>query len=334
MLISVVIPAYNCIATLERTLESILHSGLSDYEVLLIDDGSNDGAADLCEELQRRFDCVRCVHQTNAGVSAARNRGIREAAGTYILFFDADDTVDADALCHCEAVLRQHNPDMLIFGLSFDYYFHGSMYRRDELVPPLEGLVSRERWLGEMTALFESNALSPVWNKMIRRNLLLENRIQFPGGMIEMEDFLFSVRCLRYCGDIWFLPEPIYRYRQPEDESNTYRRLCRIPSISGYMDPFEAELAAMPGTEGIAGKIYASFLGEMIRFSDIFGIEKTAKDMFGGKYAPWIAAENPGLYQLLEEGKYRQIWMKSQVGRLRHWTAVRVKYFRKGRGHR
>ena len=126
MLISVVIPAYNCINSLEATLESILLSGLTDFEILLIDDGSKDGTARLCDALADRHGCIRCIHQENGGVSAARNRGIQEARGSYILFFDADDTVDPGALACCQEILAAQHPDMLIFGMSFDYYFHGS----------------------------------------------------------------------------------------------------------------------------------------------------------------------------------------------------------------
>lgn len=330
MQISVVIPAYNCINSLESTLESILLSGLTDFEVLLIDDGSGDGTSDLCDELQSCHDCVRCIHQENGGVSNARNRGIQEARGEYILFFDADDTVDPDALEHCEKILRKQRPDMLIFGMSFDYYFHGKLYRRDEMVPPTEGLLSRAQWSSQIRALYECNALSPVWNKFIRRKLLDDNGILFPGGMIEMEDFLFSVRCMKYCEAVYFYPEAVYRYRQSEDENNTYRRLCRIPSISAYMQPFETELAAFPGAAGIAESIYESFFYEMIRFSDISLIARTAEDMRRGKYAPRIVQTNPKLYQLLEEKKYRRVWLERRAGRLRHWLAVRMKYLRNG----
>lgn len=330
MLISVVIPAYNCITSLEGTLNSILHAGLTDYEILLIDDGSRDGTGALCDELQCRYDFVRCIHQENSGVSLARNRGIQEARGRYILFFDADDTVDPDSLGGCEAILLDQHPDMLIFGMSFDYYFHGTLYRRDNLVTALKGLLPRAQWSGQMHSLYACNALSPVWNKFIRRDLLEQYQIRFPGGMIEMEDFLFSIRCMKYCEKIYFLPEAIYRYRQPESENNTYRRLCRISGISAYMEPFETELAAFPGASDIAGSIYESFFFEMIRFSDISRIRQTAVDMRNGRYSARIAANHPELYRLLEEKKYCRIWLRSRLRRLRHWLAVRVKYLRNG----
>ena len=98
MKFSVIIPAYNCAGTLRETVGSIRASGLTDYELLLIDDGSTDGTAGLCDALCRQYPELRCIHQANAGVSAARNRGIRAAQGEYIWFVDSDDTVDHGAL--------------------------------------------------------------------------------------------------------------------------------------------------------------------------------------------------------------------------------------------
>lgn len=98
MTFSVIIPCYNCVSTLEETVASICSCGLTDYEILLIDDGSTDGTAELCDALCTRYQELRCVHQENAGVSAARNRGIDETQGEYLWFVDADDTVDAGAL--------------------------------------------------------------------------------------------------------------------------------------------------------------------------------------------------------------------------------------------
>lgn len=141
-LFSVVIPCYNCINTLEATVNSVQLSGLTDYEILLIDDGSNDGTGDLCDDLCQRYTEVRCVHQENAGVSAARNRGIDNANGEYLWFVDADDTVDSGALSHAVSVINRRQPDMLLFGISFDYYYHCKLYRRELLTPPIEGKIS------------------------------------------------------------------------------------------------------------------------------------------------------------------------------------------------
>ena len=330
MKISFIIPVYNCKSYLSPCIDSIRAANAEEYEIILVDDGSTDGSGVVCDDLAARFPEVQVVHQKNAGVSTARNRGLQMAQGQYILFLDADDTMDASAMSLCWKILLEYQPDMLIFGMSFDYYFHGKLYRRDKMVSPVVGLLPRVKWVSEMAALYACNALSPVWNKFIKKDLLKKNQILFPCGMIEMEDFWFSVRCMRYCKEIFFLPEVIYRYRQPETEDNTYRRLCRIPSLNTYMEPFEEELTWVPGGTDIAGRIYESFFYEMLRFGDTIQIRQTAEDMLGGKYAERIAASNPKLFRLLEGEKYSQVRCQSMIQKLRHALAIQVKYLRNG----
>ncbi len=332
MLVSVVVPVYNCIEVLEATIAGIQGSGLSDYELLLIDDGSTDGTGALCDRLAERNPGLCCIHQPNGGVSAARNRGIEEAQGDYILFFDADDTVDAGSLTDIERQLRESAPDMLIFGLSFDYYFHGRLYRREELIFPKEGLWTGGRWRESFGELFRYNVLSPVWNKLIRRELLLEKNIRFLGSLIEMEDFLFSVQCLAHCEKIYLLPRAIYRYRQPENEKNTFRRLCRIESLSAYMSPFYHCLEQVAeGDEkipAVADEIYLIFLRELTRFGAPERIRRTAEDLLSSGLREMVQYKEPVLYGRLESKQYYRIWLGSRLSLVRHWVAVRVKYLR------
>ena len=98
MMISFIVPVYNCKSFLPDCVSSILSVGIHNYEILLIDDGSNDGSGKLCDELASQYPEIRVIHQANAGVSAARNRGIAEAKGDKILFIDSDDSFDSDTL--------------------------------------------------------------------------------------------------------------------------------------------------------------------------------------------------------------------------------------------
>lgn len=335
MLFSVVIPVYNCKNTLADTVQSVLRSGLTDYEILLIDDGSKDGTGDICDALEKQQDKVRCIHQRNTGVSGARNSGIENARGEYILFFDADDSVDAGALAHGAELVALHRPDMLIFGLTMDYYFHGKLYRRDELTYSREGLLNREQWKEAFPALYACNALSPVWNKFIKRQLLMENDLRFRGNLIEMEDFLFVTDCLCFCDQIYMLPEAVYRYRQAENERSTFHRLLRIPSLTAYMQPFEEGLDALAKSlngesaqtiVGLTSEIYVSLFYEQLRFASVTQIESAAKDMLSGEYAQTVRNENPRLFGLLKDGKYLRVWLQRRKARIRHWLAVRIKY--------
>ena len=91
--VSIIIPIYNVASYIAKTLDSVLRQGLdvSEYEVIMINDGSKDSSADICREYCERFSNFKLINQENSGVSAARNKGIDAAQGEYIVFLDADD---------------------------------------------------------------------------------------------------------------------------------------------------------------------------------------------------------------------------------------------------
>ena len=145
MIFSVVIPCYNCVKTLEATVNSIRACGLTDYEILLVDDGSSDGTAKLCDTLCVRYPELRCVHQKNAGVSAARNRGIDEAQGEYLWFVDADDTV---APLNMELILKaiRDGVDCLMFGMRFLYVHHEKIVMQETMSCSTPMEVTQKNW--------------------------------------------------------------------------------------------------------------------------------------------------------------------------------------------
>lgn len=313
--ISVIIPCYNCETTLAATVESVLAAGLGDCELILVDDGSTDGTAALCDALSAKYDRLCCVHQPNAGVSAARNRGIEEARGEYIWFVDADDTVDEGAMAPAARMAEEQRPDMLIFGMSFDYYHRGRLYRRDDLVPPCEGTFSLEKLMGRFRALYESNSLSSACTKLFRRELLLRHNTRFHTDMHLMEDFLFVLEALPHCETISCLPEAIYRYRQGEDERGAYRRLRRIGDLAAYMRPFEAaiERLGVPDAEELMTDFYRMLLRQRLYYAPLRELRETLTAHEQGRYAPCLG-----------ESALR-IYLKNTRSRLRHRVAVAVK---------
>lgn len=316
MKFSVIIPAYNCEKTLEATVESVRVSGLKDYEILLVDDGAQDGTPALCDRLCAQYPEVRCIHQENAGVSAARNRGITAAQGEYLWFADADDTVDAGALTHAAEIALEQQPDMLIFGLSFDYYHRGKCYRREELVWPQERMLSADELRGVFQELYACNALTPVWNKLFRRAVIVGSGVRFHEDRILMEDLLFVLEVLAHCGRVYCLPEVIYRYRQGEDEMSAYRRLCRIPDLAAYMQPFaeSVEKLKLPdGTKPVAD-LYAMLLRQRLYDAPLGEIPAILRMHRSGAFAAVPVPGSPlGIY------------LRSRRTHLRHRLAVAVK---------
>lgn len=324
---SIVIPAYNCGSTLENTIHSILLCGIKDYEILIIDDGSKDNTGNVCDRLIQAHSCIRCIHTENHGVSSARNIGISNAKGDYIWFVDADDTVEKDSL---EKILRylDEKLDIIIFGACFDYYNYGRCYRSEAIAPAGQHRYREKEWEIDFESLFSENLLSPVWNKIIRRQLLIENDIRFNEQMVDMEDFLFSVQCMGKANSIACLPDVVYRYRQTENEMNTFYRLLKIPSITSYTGKLECSVNRVlypKENHFVAQSIYLQYFMELLRFGDIETIQKTCEDMLNGKYAPFISQNQPVLYDYAFNKKYIQIHRYFLKRRLRHKAAVLCK---------
>ena len=247
--VSFIVPVYNCKDYLQRCVESIDKIGLREFEILLIDDGSTDGSDYLCDSIASSNNYVLCIHQTNAGVSAARNVGMDKASGDYIIFVDADDTVDSLRMREAIDCLDSNQIDLAIYGISFDFYYKGRIYRKDELGTPLSGIVERTEWIQCLEQLYFANALSPIWNKIYRRQFLLDNQLKLREDMFLYEDLEYSLRCLGCCRRILFFPDVIYHYRQSEDEGNAGRRLKRIASLPDLIGKIESALARVLKSE-------------------------------------------------------------------------------------
>lgn len=125
MRVSFVIPVYNVASYLRKCMDSLLSQDYDDYEIILVDDGSTDECADICEEYVRTFengDCkleIKCIHQQNAGLSAARNTGIKAAKGEYICFVDSDDYWQPNVLGGLMEQIERDELDVLRFRLQY-----------------------------------------------------------------------------------------------------------------------------------------------------------------------------------------------------------------------
>ena len=141
--ISVIIPVYNMADRVGRCLDSIVSQPFKDIEILLIDDGSTDGAADVIKVYSIADSRIICVRQENSGVSAARNLGIGKASGDYILFIDADDEIEEDYLRNIADKARSTDADILVWGIKLCFE-DGHV---EEWKPKLEGVFDRKAFL-------------------------------------------------------------------------------------------------------------------------------------------------------------------------------------------
>lgn len=205
--ISVIVPVYKVEKYLQSCVDSILAQTFTDFELILVDDGSPDRCGELCDALAKKDSRIRVIHQHNQGLSCARNTGIDVAEGSYICFVDSDDLVAPD---YCRVLLE------LLNGTSYDFSFCGVHRFEDGTVPAPE---DQE----ETTAINNAEYLQMqfarrtefgVWNKLFRRELF--QRVRFMPGKLH-EDVIFSadlVRILR--GGAVYTNRQLYLYRQRE----------------------------------------------------------------------------------------------------------------------
>lgn len=337
--LSFIIPVYNCEQYLKECINGISKMNLSDYEIILVDDGSTDDSGFVCDFLESHYEKIKCVHQKNLGVSAARNKGIEISTGDYVIFIDSDDNIEPDKFKSIvEVIENDASIDMAIFGLSFDYYYRGKCYRRVGLIPPLSGKIQSVEWVKKIEELYDTNALSPVWNKVIKKSILVDSDLRLREDMFLYEDLEFSLRCLAYCDAIYFSQDIIYHYRQSEDEGNTRRRLKKIPHISDLVEQIEAaadELFVYKHTEhgaklknSILLKLYLALAREKISVLNRDGIRQICDD-FSMWMKPrvnfWPEKNGQFMSKLLNRQIDYFMWKKKYV-QIRHRIAVWVKY--------
>lgn len=111
-MISVIVPAYNAQATIEKTISDVLNQTYQNYELIIVDDGSSDKTPDICEEMKSKDSRIHVIHQPNGGPSNARNNGVKEAQGSYISFIDSDDRIDPNLLEYLIRAIKETKADI------------------------------------------------------------------------------------------------------------------------------------------------------------------------------------------------------------------------------
>lgn len=165
-MISVIIPAYNAQPYIKRCLDSVQAQTFTDFEVIVVDDGSTDRTADICKDYEKKDGRVHLYMQENTGVSAARNLGLRCAAGEWIAFIDADDYIDADYLSALYELAVRNDAQMAIIGNDDCRDSDASVIRRSHV---FQGVLSAVQ---AMKIYFNTNDFTCVmWAKLLRREL-------------------------------------------------------------------------------------------------------------------------------------------------------------------
>lgn len=213
MFFSVIIPMYNVKSYIAECLQSILCQSMKDFEVVIVDDGSTDGSAEIVRAFMEKDSRIRLISQKNTGQSGARNHGLREGRGDYIIFLDSDDfLLRDDFLADLSAEIKSTDADVVMY--KYVKYFGGDnplsekchysfllaqgVSLPDKLIPIL----------AENDAYYGS-----AWTKTVRRSILIDNGIFFDEGLC-CEDFDWSYRVIEKSKKITCIDKEYIAYRQ------------------------------------------------------------------------------------------------------------------------
>lgn len=192
---SVVVPVYNVEKYLHRCVDSILAQSYGDFELLLIDDGSKDQSGAICDEYALKDNRIRVFHQENAGVSAARNKGIDEARGEYVIFVDSDDYLLVDRLQHVWDNSKD-NPDIISVDKKAVLCFGSRILELDKEI------------------YLRASKMEVVWNAAYKSSILLEGHVRFLDSIVHGEDSLFFLEFLNHSKTIVFHADYDYVYEK------------------------------------------------------------------------------------------------------------------------
>lgn len=233
--ISVIIPVYNTQKYLKKCLDSVLQQSLQDYEIICINDGSVDCSGEILKEYAANNDRIVLFTQTNQGLSAARNVGIKAARGEYIYFLDSDDYIEPDTLETAYHELETKRLDIVYF----DMYAFGENGISQKAVDDKNRYYNRSCtypavYSGHelLYALLKNHDYScPVGKQVIRRGFLMEQQIQFYQGIVH-EDELYTFQTMILAARVAYI-ERVLHHRRLRPESIMTRPLD-FQSVYGY----------------------------------------------------------------------------------------------------
>lgn len=224
-MVSIIVPAYNCIESLECCVGSIRQQTYTNFELMLVDDGSTDGSGELCDKLAAEDTRIRVIHKPNGGVSSARNAGIDAATGGYITFCDSDDYLKPDYL---EALIQaaESNPDCGHIWCCFQTV---TGYQKENAAPNYTSAKSLLCYtLQDYMSLHEMWLDAEPWNKLYRTDIVQTAKVRFPEDLSLGEDWLFNLAYIDASANekIVVVTKPLYNYMRGNDESldSKYRK--------------------------------------------------------------------------------------------------------------
>lgn len=213
-MISIIVPVYKVEDVVAKCIESVIAQTYTDWELILIDDGSPDNSGRICDDYSAKDSRIRVIHQSNSGVSTARNNGIECAQGDYITFVDSDDYVSTSFLSD---FAKDLNADLHVMGMK-NIYKDG---HTEELKPNCNSVLNVKATLSIFSNI--QFFMSP-WAKLFKTEIIKSHKITFPVDICYTEDEIFVKKYLFYTANIRMISASDYYYTHFNDNSLASRK--------------------------------------------------------------------------------------------------------------
>lgn len=211
-LVSIIVPMYNVEKYIEKCITSLLEQTYKDCEIIIVNDGSEDKSSEIVEKIAIQNDNIKIINKKNSGVSVARNTGIENANGDYIIFVDADDYLAKDFVEYMVKLIKMNNSEFA-YSIS-NFKKENEKETQDEFIKE----ISNEESVG---LLLSPDVTVGCWNKIYKRDMLIKNNIFFRTDLFYGEGLFFIINVSKYAKNITIGNRKVYYYRRNNENSAT-----------------------------------------------------------------------------------------------------------------
>jgi len=218
---SVIMPTYNCAKYVAEAVQSVLAQTYSDFELIIVDDGSTDGTFESLQTICKQNNRIRLHQIPHAGVSAARNYGIEKAVGDKILFMDGDDSWEENLLESCNEAKQL---DLIVFGIRPYYYDDEGVLVKTNASMSLKPTPKELTWTDTIDFIFPECNMSSPCNKVYNRELIEKKNVRFSTDCVYLEDLKFNLDYLKHINSLYIVNKDLYKYRLFFTQNQTLKR--------------------------------------------------------------------------------------------------------------
>jgi len=211
--VSIIVPVYNAQKYLDKCIKSIINQTYRNCEIILINDGSTDNSLNICMEYEKKHSNIMIINQENGGPSIARNNGIKNASGKYLVFVDSDDEIQNNMIEKMVANLEKNQVDLVVAGVKKIFYKNSQIAQIKEIKYQKTLLNDFDEIVNYFWPIFDKNGFNALWNKIYKLDIIKKNNIRLDNSLNMGEDYLFNLNYIVNAKKVLISDEILYNYK-------------------------------------------------------------------------------------------------------------------------